>query len=408
MARGKAWGEHPAGILAPMDAIAVIPARGGSVGLPGKNSRPLLGVPLVARTVHTALKAKSLKEVFVTSNDKDILRISAAAGATTIRRPEALSNSAASSEAALLHALDWIREQGRALPGYLVFLQCTSAFTRAEDIDLVLNTMVDKGAAAALSVVEDHGFIWQEDDNGFAQGITHDQSKPRQRRQDMKPRYRENGAIYIMHVPSFLEKKERFCGPTVMVPVEGPTVEIDSQEDWDVVEAFLNVRNRSTEPAAQTRKIKAVITDFDGVHTDDRVIVNQDGCEAVTCSRRDGLGLELLRKRDVKLMVLSKEANPVVRARAAKLQMAVMNQIDDKLSALDAWRQEQGLEWSEIVYIGNDVNDTDCMRTCGLSFAPADAHPSALEVADQVLRAFGGKGAVREMCDYLISEGFVG
>ncbi|WP_422374629.1 cytidylyltransferase domain-containing protein [Roseibium sp.] len=390
-----------------MDVIAVIPARGGSVGLPGKNVRPLLGVPLVARTVQTALRARSLNEVFVTSNDDDILRISADAGATVIRRPEALSNSTASSEAALLHALEWLEGQGRSLPDYLVFLQCTSAFTRPEDIDLVLETMIGKGAKAAFSAVEDHGFIWHEDDDGFAQGITHDESKPRQRRQDMKPRFRENGAIYAMHVPSFLAQRERFCGPTVLVPVDGPTVEIDSQEDWDVVEAYLNARNRSAQPAVQTRKIKAVITDFDGVHTDDRVIVDQDGREAVTCSRRDGLGLELMRKRDVKLMILSKEANPVVRARAAKLQMPVMNQIDDKLSVLDTWRQEQGLEWSEIVYIGNDVNDIDCMRTCGLSFAPADAHPSALDVADHVLNAEGGKGAVREMCDYLIAAGYV-
>ncbi|TYC67345.1 acylneuraminate cytidylyltransferase [Stappia sp. BW2] len=390
-----------------MDVIAVIPARGGSVGLPGKNIRPLLGVPLVARTVQTALQAKSINEVFVTSNDEDVLRISAEAGATVIRRPEELSNNTASSESALLHALEWIQAQGRVLPDYIVMLQCTSAFTRPEDIDLVLESIVGKGAKAALSVVEDHGFIWQEGEDGFAEGITHDHSKPRQRRQDMKLRYRENGAIYAMRVPSFLEKKERFCGPTVMVPVNGPTVEIDSQEDWEVVEAFLRALNRFEEPAAQTHKIKAVITDFDGVHTDDRVTVDQYGRESVTCSRRDGLGLELLRKRNVKLMVLSKEANPVVLARAEKLKMPVMNQIDDKLPVLDAWRQEQGLEWTEIVYIGNDVNDIDCMRICGLSFAPADAHPAALDVADRVLNADGGKGAVREMCDYLIAAGFV-
>ncbi|WP_031285208.1 MULTISPECIES: N-acylneuraminate cytidylyltransferase [unclassified Labrenzia] len=390
-----------------MDVVAVIPARGGSVGLPGKNIRPLLGVPLVVRTIQTALQAKAVNEVFVTSNDEEILKLSHEAGATIIRRPDALSNSTSSSEAALLHALEHLQAQGRALPDYLVFLQCTSAFTRPEDIDLVVENMVSKGAKAALSVVEDHGFIWQEGEDGFAQGITHDHSKPRQRRQDMKPRYRENGAIYAMHVPSFLEKKERFCGPVVMVPVDGPTVEIDSQEDWDVVEAFLNAKSRRVVPNIGCARIKAVITDFDGVHTDDRVTLDQDGRESVTCSRRDGLGLELLRKRDIKLLILSKETNPVVRARAAKLKIPVMNQIDDKLSVLNAWRKQQGLEWQDIVYIGNDVNDIDCMRTCGLSFAPADAHPGALDVANHVLNADGGRGAVREMCDYLIAGGLV-
>ncbi|MEJ8476995.1 acylneuraminate cytidylyltransferase [Roseibium algae] len=391
-----------------MDAIAVIPARGGSVGLPGKNIRPLQGVPLVARAITAALQAKCLTGVYVTSNDKDILRISEVAGAVGIRRPENLSNSSASSESALLHALDWVVQQGRAMPEYLILLQCTSPFIRSEDIDRVLETMISKSAMSALSVVEDHGFIWHENADGFAEGITHDHGEPRQRRQDMKPRYRENGAIYAMHVPTFLEKKERFCGATVMVPVEGPTVEIDSQDDWDVVEAYMALRKEPVERPEGITKIKAVVTDFDGVHTDDRVTVDQDGRELVTCSRRDGMGLELLRNCGVIMMILSKEANPVVRARAAKLKMPVMNQIDEKLPVLDTWRLEHELNWDEIVFIGNDINDIDCMNACKLSFAPADAHPKALSAATCVLQAEGGKGAIREMCDYLISSKLVG
>ncbi len=109
-----------------MEVVAVIPARGGSVGLPGKNIRPLLGVPLVVRAIQTALQAKSVNEVFVTSNDEEILKLSHEAGASVIRRPDALSNSTASSESALLHALEYLQEQGKALPDYLVFLHCTS------------------------------------------------------------------------------------------------------------------------------------------------------------------------------------------------------------------------------------------------------------------------------------------
>lgn len=391
-----------------MDAVAVIPARGGSVGLPRKNVRPLLGIPLIERTIGSALEARCLKAVFVSTDDAEIANISKAAGATVIPRPAELSVGTASSESALLHALDWLREQGEALPEFLVFLQCTSAFTRPEDIDRVLEAMVTKGASAALSVVEDHGFIWQESEDGFAQGITHDHTRPRQRRQDMKLRYRENGAIYAMRVVDFLEKKERFCGHVALVPVSGPALEIDDQHDWDVVEAYLSKLDKGNGQPLYSARIAAVVTDFDGVHTDDKVHVDQNGQESVTCSRRDGLGLEMLRKRDVKLLVLSKEANPVVRTRAAKLKMEVLNQIDDKLPVLDAWRQQQELDWEEIVYIGNDVNDIDCMRACGLSFAPVDAHPAAMQAAHRVLDNPGGGGAIREMCDYLIAEGLVG
>lgn len=390
-----------------MDVVAIIPARGGSVGLPGKNIRPMLGIPLVARTVQTALNAKCVNDVYVTSDDQEILRISSEAGATPIIRPAELSNSLASSESALVHALEWMEAQGRSRPDYLVFLQCTSVFTKPGDIERVIEKMTELRASCALSVVEDHGFIWHESAEGFAEGITHDATKPRQRRQDMKTRYRENGAIYAMHVPTFIEKKQRFCGPIALVPVDGPALEIDDQHDWDVVESFMSTHRRGDRafPTAKGQfQIRAVVTDFDGVHTDDCVTLDQNGKESVRCSRRDGMGIENLRNRGIKLMILSKEANPVVRARAQKLKMDVMNQVDDKLPVLDKWRQEQGLAWEELVYIGNDINDVGCMKAAGLSFAPADAHDAALAVADRALTCRGGQGAIREMSDILISE----
>ena len=391
-----------------MEAIAIIPARGGSVGLPKKNVRPLLGIPLIARTIQTALGARQLKEVYVSTDDEQIAKISKEAGASVINRPATLSHGTASSESALLHALDWIDNHGLPVPQYLVMLQCTSPFTRSEDIDAVLETLVTKAASCALSVVEDHGFIWQEDDHGFAEGITHDYTKPRLRRQDMKQRFRENGAIYAMRVADFVAKKERFCGPVALVPVQGPSVEIDSQQDWDVAEAYLNTLAKPRLENKTSAKIRAVITDFDGVHTDDRVTLDQNGKESVSCSRRDGLGLEILRNRGIRLMILSKETNPVVIARAEKLRMSVINQIDDKLSVLDNWRLHQGLHWGEIAFIGNDINAIDCMNKCGLSFAPSDAHDLALQAADVVLTKPGGHGAIREMCDFLISGKYLG
>jgi YrbI family 3-deoxy-D-manno-octulosonate 8-phosphate phosphatase len=388
-----------------MRVVAVIPARGGSKGLPGKNIRPLGGVPLVARTVDAALHAVCIERVFVSSDDAEILKVARAAGAHAIVRPAEISGATASSESALLHALEHLNAEPAGLPDILVFLQCTSPFTTSDDIDLAVGTMLQKEAESAFSAVEDHGFIWQDDGAGFARGVTHDHTQPRQRRQDMTPRYRENGAIYAMRVGPFLAEQTRFCGRTVLVPVSAPTIEIDTPEDWDMAEAFL--ASQKTQPPRREPKagrIKAVVTDFDGVHTDDRVLVSQDGQEAVMCSRRDGMGIERLRDRGVRLLILSKEANPVVKTRAAKLKMPVQNHVDDKLPALDAWRAEQGLEWDEIAYIGNDINDVSCMNACGLAFAPADAHADALAMADIVLEASGGKGALREMSDALIAH----
>ena len=163
------------------------------------------------------------------------------------------------------------------------------------------------------------------------------------------------------------------------------------------------IEKTAQEEAVTRRSIRALVTDFDGVHTDDRVLVQQDGQEGVLCNRGDGMGISLLRDCGTLLFILSREENPVVRARAAKLKMEVQHDILTKLPALDAWRQAKGLEWSEIAFIGNDINDVECLEAAGLSFAPADAHATALTAADIILTRNGGHGALRELADYLIA-----
>jgi YrbI family 3-deoxy-D-manno-octulosonate 8-phosphate phosphatase len=390
-----------------MRAVAVIPARGGSVGLPGKNTKLLNGIPLLGRAVAAAGGAKLVSAVYVSSDSTEILKVGEKFGAIGIQRPPEISGATASSESALLHALGIIAETEFIEPDIIVFLQCTSPFTTAAHIDRLVASMIEQGADSAFAAIEDHSFIWQIATDGTATGITHDHTQPRQRRQDMAPRYRESGAIYAMRVPAFLSLGNRFCGKTILVPVEMPPIEIDTMEDWEIAEAYAQILERPTDYALGSVRIRALVTDFDGVHTDDRVIVQQDGSEAVRCSRRDGMGIEILRERGLHLLILSREQNPVVGARAAKLKIEVQHHIREKLPALDDWRRDKGLEWHEIAYVGNDVNDVDCMKACGFSFAPADAHDSARSIATVVLGRDGGNGALRELCDYLVCNKMV-
>lgn len=389
-----------------MKTVAVIPARGGSIGLPRKNLRPLNGTPLVARAVRAAMSAQGVDAVYVSSDSDEILAVAAEHGARPIRRPDDISGSQASSESAILHALDQI-ELGGETVGTVVFLQCTSPFTTSADIDAVLQAMAARGVSSAFSAIEDHGFIWSVAEDGTAQGVTHDHLLPRQRRQDMTPRYRENGAIYAMRTDDFRRTGNRFCGSTVLVPVEAPPIEIDTEADWTVAEAFARLVDPPRTNGSTNRRIRALVTDFDGVHTDDRVVVDEEGRETVRCSRSDGMGIEHLRNKGLKLLILSREQNPVVRARAAKLRMSVIHHVLDKLPALDLWRREHDLEWDEVAYVGNDINDLDCMNAAGMSFAPSDAHPEALRVATIVLERPGGRGALRELSDYLLQSGLV-
>ena len=152
-----------------------------------------------------------------------------------------------------------------------------------------------------------------------------------------------------------------------------------------------------TPDAVQLSKIKAI--DFDGVFTDNSVYVMQNGEEAVVCDRSDGMGISMLRKADVPMVIISTEKNPVVSARAAKMDLAVLQGIDDKLPTLRSWAVSQRLTLDEVAFVGNDINDVECLEGAGLGVVVADAYPVAVEAADMQLTREGGRGAVREFAD---------
>lgn len=144
--------------------------------------------------------------------------------------------------------------------------------------------------------------------------------------------------------------------------------------------------------------LDAIIFDFDGVLTDDRVYLDENGRESVCCSRRDGLGFDILRRTGLRLFILSTEKNPVVSRRGEKLQVPVMQGVADKLAAL----KELGCDLTRTLFVGNDVNDLPAMRACGFSACPADAHPAVLAEATFVLATLGGMGVVREIVEGLL------
>ena len=150
--------------------------------------------------------------------------------------------------------------------------------------------------------------------------------------------------------------------------------------------------------------IKAIAFDFDGVFTDDRVLVSETGEEHVFCSRSDGLGIGMLRDAGIRMIIISKEPNRVVAARAAKLSLEVVHGCDDKLPVLKAWMTRVGVPAEATAYMGNDVNDLECMNYVGLSIAPCDAHADIRAIANLVTNRRGGRGAIREVADMLAAS----
>jgi len=227
--------------------VAVIPARGGSKGVPGKNLRKLGGIPLVARTIVAARASVRIERVYVSSDDEVILRTAAEYGAMPITRPRDLAHDKSASELALLHALSVIRDRGDS-PEVLVFLQCTSPFTEASDIDRLVTALDEARYRAALTVSEDHSFLWTIDAKNEAQGVNHDPSQQRLMRQQLPRQYRENGAGYAMRVEAFERSHNRFCPPIALVTTSHPPLEIDTESDFEIAEAILDrSHTRATE-----------------------------------------------------------------------------------------------------------------------------------------------------------------
>jgi N-acylneuraminate cytidylyltransferase len=179
--------------------------------------------------------------------------------------------------------------------------------------------------------------------------------------------------------------------------------QIDEAADLDLLEALFLFRQRPRS-LPELHDIRLLALDFDGVMTDNRVLTDQDGREAVWANRGDGWGIARVREAGVQVLVISTEENPVVAARCRKLQIEALHGCADKLLALQEIARQRNLGASEIAYIGNDVNDLDCLRWVGAAFVVADSVPAVRAVARHVTRAPGGHGAVREVCDMILAQ----
>ncbi|MDO8486445.1 MAG: HAD hydrolase family protein [Candidatus Staskawiczbacteria bacterium] len=150
------------------------------------------------------------------------------------------------------------------------------------------------------------------------------------------------------------------------------------------------------------KKIKLLVLDFDGVMTDNKVLVSEDGKEAVFCNRSDGLGIGMLIKKGVEIIVISKEKNKVVQARCDKLEIKCLRGIDNKRDSFLREVKKRNLKLENVCFVGNDINDLECIKTAGIGVAVVDAYPEVLKAADYITSKKGGRGAIREVVDLIL------
>jgi len=222
-----------------VSTLAIIPARGGSKGVPGKNIRPIAGLPLIAWSIRQAKAVPAIAHVVVSTDSEEIAAVARAHGAEVpFLRPANLAEDTTPTEPVMRHALDWYTGRGSDVSS-VVLLQPTSPLRLPGSLAAAIARFESEKADSLVGVCENHHFFWR---NPAAPEALYD-FRNRPRRQDIAADarwYRENGSIYVTRAQAFREANNRLCGRIAMHPMkEEEGWEIDSLADFLVVEALM-------------------------------------------------------------------------------------------------------------------------------------------------------------------------
>ncbi len=395
--------------------LAIVPARGGSKSIPHKNLRLFAGHPLLAFSIAAGRQSEVVDRVIVSTDDEDIARVALDYGAEVpfIRPPE-LARDDSLDYPVFSHALAWLAEHEGYRPDVVVQLRPTSPVRPPGMVTQAVESLLAHPQADSVRGVVPSGQtpykMWRIDEHGrlsplLASEMYEAFNQPRQR---LPQTYWQTGHIDAIRSATLLEKQS-MSGDVIlpMVLDSSYSVDIDTPADWAraerlLVSGGLDAIWPGRKPRPLPSRVQALILDFDGVLTDNRVWTDQDGQEVVATHKGDSWGLRLLRQAGVRVFILSTETNPVVAARAAKLEIPAVQGSYDKAAGLRTLLENEGLDPSHVVYLGNDVNDLPCFPLVGCAVAVGDAHPHVLAAADRVLDHHGGHGAIRELADLIL------
>ncbi|HMN60440.1 MAG TPA: acylneuraminate cytidylyltransferase [Anaerolinea sp.] len=400
------------------EVLAIIPARGGSKGIPRKNIKVFAGHPLIAYSIQAGLQARGVSRVIVSTDDEEIAAVARAYGAETpFLRPAELAEDRTLDLPVFQHALDWLAEHEGYRPEALVQLRPTSPVRPPDLVDQAVETLLAHPEADSVRGVVPAGQnphkMWRIDaETGRMRnlldvpGVAEPYNAPRQA---LPPVYWQTGHIDVVRASTV--RGGSMSGAVILPVMVDPayTVDIDTPKDWARSEwlvwySDLEIVYPGKRRRPLPERVDMVIFDFDGVLTDNRVWVDETGREMVAAYRSDSMGTRFLQQKGVKMMVLSTETNPVVAARCAKMKIPVYQGILDKAGALPEILRDLGVSAEHSIYLGNDVNDIPCFSQVACALVVADAQPAALRAADIVLSRKGGHGAVRELCDLLLQR----
>lgn len=403
------------------DILAIIPARGGSKGIPRKNIRNFAGYPLIAWSIAAAKQSELVTRVIVSTDDEEIASIAREFGAEApFLRPEEISQDTTTDLPVFEHVLKWLEELEGYKPEVVVQLRPTSPIRPRSLVDDAIRILLEhKDADSVRGVVfagQNPHKMWRVSGENEPMkslldvpGIAEPYNAPRQ---ILPPIYWQTGHIDAIRAETITTGGSMSGSVIYPIIIDARyTVDIDNLQDWARYEHLVSTGvldmvtpGKPRRPMPET--IKLVISDFDGVITDNRVWTDQDGRETVVASRADSMKIKQIREIGIDVMILSSEVNTVVSARAKKMGVEAIHGVglQDKGRVMREVLEKKNIKAEEVVYIGNDWNDLPCFEIAGWAVAVADAYPDVLRAADYVLTKAGGYGAVRELCDLILKN----
>jgi len=405
-----------------IDILAIIPARGGSKGIPHKNIREFAGFPLIAWSIAAGLQSKSVSRVIVSTDDEEIAAVAREYGAEVpFMRPSELAQDRTLDLPVFEHALKRLEEIEGYKPDIVVQLRPTSPIRPTDMLDNAIKILIENPDADCVRGVVPSGQnpykMWKF--NGYdkplnplldVEGVAEPYNAPRQ---ILPQTYWQTGHIDAIRTKTIIHKNS-LTGDVVYPYVIDPryTVDIDTLADWEKYETLVyqgdldmvtpDGRVRRSMP----KKIELVMLDFDGVVTDNRVWTDQTGKETVVAYRSDSILIKDLREKGIETMILSSEVNPVVAARAKKMGVEAIHGmgLQAKGRVMREILEKKNVKAENVIFVGNDLNDLSCFEIAGWSVAVADAYPEVIQAADFVLSKRGGHGAVRELCELILAN----
>ena len=381
-----------------MSWVALMPLRGGSKSIPMKNLQRIAGKPLYAWSLEQVLDSECFDEIVV-ATDSEPIRMSVKdqfGNAVTLfdRSPDTATDTA-SSESVMLEYLQ------QAEFDVLSLVQATSPLTEAHHFVEAKQEFESGKFDSLLTAVEVKRFLWTRD----GVPVNYD-PKTRPRRQELEGILVENGAFYFSRRQVLEQQKCRLGGKVGIYQMPEDTyLELDELEDLRAIERLLIARKINNNHSGDLKPVSVLVVDVDGTLTDAGMYYDGSGENLKKFNTRDAVGLQQLRQQGIRICIMTGETSAATEARIKKLQIEdYYPGVKDKLTLLKKLSEEWEVPLEQIAFIGDDLGDVACLQQAGVSFCPADAIVEAQTAVDYVCISKGGNGAVREVCDLLLSN----